>query len=97
MHTQFTPVDPDFYDIVNDYQHQLLVIHYFNPQGEVDTVRSEFVKLKKSGKEGDFAVLKNKDKVRLDRIITIHGRPGPAYDEYDSYANQCLDCMGGMD
>ena len=72
MYTQFTPVDPDFYDIVNDYQHQLLVVHYFNPHGEVDTVRSELVRLTKSGKEGDFVVLKSNDKVRLARIITIH-------------------------
>ncbi|MBV6639600.1 MAG: hypothetical protein KI791_02730 [Cyclobacteriaceae bacterium] len=97
MYSQFTPVDPDFYDIVNDYQHQVLVIHYFNADGALDTVRNEFVRLIQSGKDGDFALLKNGERVRLDRIITIHGRPGPAFDEYDSYANQCLDCMGGMD
>jgi hypothetical protein len=35
------------------------------------------------------------EQVRLDRIITINGKPGPAFDEYDNYANACLSCQGG--
>jgi len=35
--------------------------------------------------------------VRLDRIIVINGRPGPAFEEYEGYALACLDCSGGMD
>jgi len=35
------------------------------------------------------------EQVRLDCIITINGKPGPAFDEYDSYANACLSCQGG--
>jgi hypothetical protein len=33
--------------------------------------------------------------IRIDRIITLFGKPGAAYDEYDSFANQCLACTGG--
>jgi hypothetical protein len=40
---------------------------------------------------------KKRIKIRLDRIIVFNGKPGPAYDEYDSYALACLDCTGGMD
>jgi len=32
--------------------------------------------------------------VRLDRIITLFGKIGAAYDEYDAFANACMDCKG---
>jgi hypothetical protein len=43
-----------------------------------------------------FIVLDNDIAIRLDRIITLNGSPGPAYEEYDLFALQCLTCMGGM-
>ena len=33
--------------------------------------------------------------IRIDRIITLFGKPGAAYDEYDAFANACMDCSGG--
>jgi hypothetical protein len=44
-----------------------------------------------------FLSFENGQKVRVDRVITINGIPGPAYDEYDGFALACLDCKGGMD
>lgn len=32
--------------------------------------------------------------IRLDRIITLFGKVGAAYDEYDAFANACMDCKG---
>jgi hypothetical protein len=34
-------------------------------------------------------------RIRVDRIITVFGKPGAAFDEYDAYANACLSCTGG--
>jgi hypothetical protein len=42
-------------------------------------------------------ILSDDDYVRLDRIITINGKPGPAFDEYDNYANGCLSCKAGYE
>ena len=46
---------------------------------------------------GLFIALNTGSKVRVDRIITLYGKPGAAYDEYDAYANACMDCMGGYE
>lgn len=32
--------------------------------------------------------------IRIDRVITFFGKIGPAYDEYDAFANACMDCKG---
>lgn len=42
-------------------------------------------------KEGEFILLGDQ-KVRLDKIVTLFGKPGPAYDDYDRYANSCFTC-----
>ena len=35
--------------------------------------------------------------IRIDKIITLFGKPGAAYDRYDAFANACLDCKGGYE
>lgn len=47
--------------------------------------------------EGIFFHFENGDMIRLDRIVVINGIPGPAYDEYDSFALAPLTCQGGYD
>lgn len=47
--------------------------------------------------EGLFIFLDNGDRIRIDRIITLFGKPGAAYDEYNAYADACMDCTGGYD
>lgn len=46
---------------------------------------------------GLFVVLDNGAQVRTDRIITLFGKPGAAFDEYQAYGNACMDCTGGYD
>ena len=48
-------------------------------------------------KQGLFVVLDNDVAIRVDRIITLFGKPGAAYDEYNAYGNACMDCTGGYD
>jgi hypothetical protein len=94
----FTPVAYDYYEIIEELRLKGTdsVIHYFKADkvlesayGRIDSVLKE--------KNGDYLLMSSKEKVRLDKIITIFGKPGPAFDLYDSYGNSCMDCMGGMD
>jgi len=55
------------------------------------------VKLREIEGSGLYIVMDPEYKIRIDRIITVFGKPGPAYDEYEAYANQCLSCTGGYD
>jgi len=93
----YTPVDPDFYDTINELIDHSLTVHYFNDQGEWDTAKGTLDQIKDNGGDGAFLLLNSKDEIRLDRIIALNGKPGPAYDEYDAYANACMECHGGMD
>lgn len=45
--------------------------------------------------QGIFITMDPKQHIRIDRIITLFGKPGAAYDEYEAYGNVCLDCTGG--
>lgn len=47
--------------------------------------------------EGVFIHLDNNKRIRIDRIITLFGKPGAAYDEYDAFGSSCMDCLGGYD
>ncbi len=90
---KYLPVDPDFIEYC-DSQVTLKSsgkIHFFNDQHKVDDVKGQLSALNNTSK-GYFLELENGDSVRLDKIITLMGKPGPGYAEYDSYANACLTC-----
>lgn len=95
---KYTPVDPDFYDIIKARVEKSLnlKVFFFQPDNEIGQAEGEYVETLKEP-DGEFIKLAKGDPVRLDRIITINGNPGPAYDEYDAYANACLSCQAGYD
>lgn len=47
--------------------------------------------------KGIFLTVHPEVNIRIDRIITLFGKPGAAYDEYNAYANECLSCTGGYE
>ncbi len=97
-YTQYLPVDPDFYEILETTtkENREQKIFFFLPDNSIDQTKGEYKGIEKSN-EGEYLALKNEKRVRLDRIITINGKPGPAFDEYDNYANACLSCQAGYD
>lgn len=99
MNNDYNPVDPDFHDIVEKEKSRKpeSVVHYFGPDDQVEEVKGALKEIVTDKNHEEYLLLETGDKVRLDRIIVVNGKPGPAYDEYDSYALQCLDCTGGMD
>lgn len=45
---------------------------------------------------GIYITLDTGSAIRIDRIITLYGKPGAAFDEYDRFANECLSCTAGV-
>ncbi|HEY9560953.1 MAG TPA: hypothetical protein VIR29_09225 [Anseongella sp.] len=41
---------------------------------------------------GEYLFTDSRDKIRLDTIITLFGKPGPAFNDYESYGNACMAC-----
>lgn len=99
MYKEYSPIDPDFYDIIEKEKSKKIIsiVNYFGPGKEIEDVKGIikevfFIKYYEA-----FLVFETGERVRLDRLITLNGIPGPAYDEYDSYSLACLDCGAGME
>lgn len=90
--SSYLPVDCDFYDELALYKtkNKPLKIFYFNDKKELEQAEGDLKDIFTS-KRAEYASVGGED-IRLDKIITYDGRPGPAYDEYDAFSNECLDC-----
>lgn len=97
-YTKYLQVDPDFYEIIEALAENKkeLNVFFFLPENTIGQAKGKFSETEKL-EDGEFLKLENGKRVILDRIITINGKPGPAFDEYDSYANASLSCQGGYE
>ncbi len=83
MKSEYTPVDCLFYDILEAVviKKQETDISYFSEDGnehQLHGIIRDIVTLKN---KGEYIVLNNDEKIRLDRIITLDGKTGPAIDK----------------
>jgi hypothetical protein len=72
-------------------------IFFFSPEEKVSDAEGAIRSLEELPGKGMFIQLDTQEQIRIDRIITLFGKPGAAFDEYDAYANACMDCTGGYD
>ncbi|WP_313381133.1 hypothetical protein [Proteiniphilum saccharofermentans] len=100
MKPKYMPVDPGYFELFEREmkKNDARVIYFaFASEPELEESRGKIIEVDDKGQEGLFLLFENGDEVRLDRIIVINGIPGPAYDEYDSYALAPLTCQAGYD
>ncbi|WP_372949587.1 hypothetical protein [Mariniphaga sp.] len=99
MNTKYLQVDLDFLKQIEKTisEKNSISVHYFEEENTLENTKGKVKEIETNKSSGEFLVFENGPKIRLDRIIVFNGKPGPAYDEYDSYALACLDCTGGMD
>jgi hypothetical protein len=99
MDTSYLPVQYVYREIIEEQTQKGTTgkVFYFLPDNTVECAEGKIVKLAEVQGEGEFITLYPEADIRIDRIITLFGKPGPAYDEYDAYANECLSCTGGYD
>jgi hypothetical protein len=99
MDNSYSPVQYVYREIVQEEIAKLSrgKIFYFNDDQVVDSCEGQLEALIEVEGKGLFVKLNPEAQIRLDRIITLFGKPGAAYDEYDNFANQCLSCTGGYD
>jgi len=69
-------------------------VFYFDVNDQVADAEGTIASMKESA-NGFFIEMDPEASIRIDRIITLFGKPGPAYDAYDAFANACMDCSGG--
>lgn len=99
MPTSFTPVAYVFREVIEEEiaKGTQGKIFFFDANDKVDSVEGRILKMEETPQQGIFILLQPDKHIRIDRIITLFGKPGAAFDEYDSFANQCLSCTGGYD
>lgn len=89
---KYLPVDPDFEAEVVKKCHEGKIgkIHFYNKINQINQKEGKAEELFKSGYEKYLQL--GTDRIRLDKIITLFGMPGPAYSIYERYLNSCLTC-----
>jgi hypothetical protein len=99
MDTSYVPVAYDYREVIEEEisKRSSGKIFFFNADNMVDSLEGMVIKMEEVNGKGIFITLDTGSIVRIDRIITLYGKPGAAFDEYDAYANRCLSCMGGYD
>ena len=98
LNPSFTPVPPVYYDIFDvELQKPFIKVYYFSTGTDLEEASGRVTGIEKNDLHEEYTQFDSGDRARIDRIITINGKPGPAYDEYDRYALACLDCSGGME
>lgn len=70
-------------------------VFYFDEDNKLEESGGRIVEINEEKSEGVFILMDNGLRIRIDRIITLFGKVGAAYNEYDAYSNACMDCSGG--
>jgi hypothetical protein len=99
MSESYTPVQYEFREVIQELidQRRSGKVFYFAAEATVDSAEGMLIRLDEVSGEGLFIALDPPGRIRIDRIITLFGKPGPAYDEYDAFGNACMECHGGYD
>lgn len=92
LKSSYLPVHPDYFDLFREESDRAVSrVIYFGEGNQLEEVSGKISGLRTDGFEV-FLTFVSGAEVRIDRIITVNGKPGPAYDEYDAYALACLNC-----
>ena len=70
-------------------------IFYLGEKNTIEEAFGQIGDLRDIPGQGVFIQLSSDEIIRIDRIITVFGKPGAAFDEYNAYADSCMDCLGG--
>lgn len=94
----YTPIPYDFREVLEEQigKQTSGKIFFWSADDQVDELAGRVVDLEDQGSAGLFARLDHGGVVRVDRIITLFGKPGPGFEAYDAFANQCLACTAGV-
>lgn len=97
--SSYTPVQYVFREVIDEEIAKKTKgkIFYFDENDVFESTEGQITKVVEISGKGIFLILEPDKHIRIDRIITLFGKPAAAFDEYDAYANQCLSCTGGYE
>jgi hypothetical protein len=94
----YTPVPYDFREVLDEQVGKASSgkVFFWSDEDKVDEQVGTIVQVEERQGEGVFAIFDRGALVRIDRIITLFGKPGPGFEAYDAFSNQCLACTAGV-
>jgi hypothetical protein len=97
MQDTFTPVAYEYREVIAEQMEKETrgKVFFFDNNDQVEEALGLIIACEEINGEGIFITLDNNFCIRIDRIITLFGKPGASFDRYDALANTCLDCTGG--
>lgn len=92
--TSYLPISWDDMDVIKEaiQNKKEGKIFFFGKNGQLEEVKGRVVEVLEEQNKGVFAFMDDGKRVRVDRIITIYGKVGAAYDEYEAVGNACMVC-----
>lgn len=72
-------------------------VFFFCDDNSIGSAEGRIISMEEVPAQGVFITMEPEARIRIDRIISLFGKPAAAFDEYDAYANACLSCTGGYD
>jgi hypothetical protein len=99
MEDTFTPVPYVFREVIEEEiaRQSSCKVFYFDGNHTVACIEGKIIRMEEITGKGIFIFLHPEASVRIDKIITLFGKPGAAFDAYDAFGNACLDCTGDYD
>ena len=93
----YLPVAWEYRELIEEQIHKRTSgkIFYFANENTVDEIQGSISEITDEKGQGVFILMNSLLRIRVDRIITFFGKIGPAYEEYNAYADACMDCSGG--
>ncbi len=97
MRDTFTPVAYEYREVIAEQMAKGTSgkVFFFDGDDKVEEAVGSVVACEEINGEGIFIKLDSNARVRIDKIITLFGKPGAAYDRYEALGNVCLNCTGG--
>ncbi len=86
MKSTYTPVDPDYFDIVEKEiaKNKLSTIYFFENNNVVDGKKGRIKKIETVDNFEKYVLLQSGKRLRLDRVITISSTGSCYYDKRNS-------------
>lgn len=98
MQPKYLPIDSDFFDLFEkEIEMSSIRVVYFGEGTSLEEVNGKVEAIVNKNGNEYFMMFQTGEEVRVDRIIVYNGKPGPAFDEYDAYALECLSCKAGYE
>lgn len=93
----YLPIAWEYLEVINEEiaKKSTGKIFYFDKDNSIEEVQGRIVEMIEEKDQGVFLIMDKGSRIRIDRIITLYGKIGAAYDAYNAFANTCMDCNGG--